>query len=402
MRICLTGVTGLLGSNFLAECIKRNLDSLDNLELIILGRMRGQVPLKKRIMQTILGRDGLAYLQVSDSQKGFLELFLERQVVYLDYTLEDERCGVSAESLRLLRQKHVDFFFHIASLTDFRSSTNVQIALNQVNCIGTRNILQLLDDMSVGEFVYVGSAYSCGLAQGIILPNHVNFSAKFRNPYEKTKLMAEEYVREYCATKKLRLRVFRPSTICGRLMEEPFGSVTKFDVFYSWVAWFMRLKMKAGIHLDKIYETPLDLPVRIACREDAGLNIVPADFAAKAMYKITIGRASCDSCYLVNDAETPHRDYVSWMIEFLNIKGTTFVNKVPEDARNDYELFYYKTIGQIFTPYVISEPMLFDTSNISSELSRDGLLCPRIDKTNFFKLLSFAKEASFGLKSSCK
>jgi nucleoside-diphosphate-sugar epimerase len=61
MRVALTGATGFLGRNLLFEIVKRHLGALDRLEVLVLGRSRGEVPLGQRIRAIVLG-DGLDYL----------------------------------------------------------------------------------------------------------------------------------------------------------------------------------------------------------------------------------------------------------------------------------------------------------------------------------------------------
>jgi nucleoside-diphosphate-sugar epimerase len=283
-------------------------------------------------------------------------------------------------------------------MTDFRSSPTVTSALHKTNYHGTENVLFLIKELKLKEFIYIGTCYSRGHTAGVLPPDFVDLSVNFRNSYEKSKLEAECLVRKFCKDHQQRLRVFRPSTICGRLIEAPFGAVTKFDVFYSWVAWCLRMKLKMSrMPVKDIYQKSFSLPFRIACREDSGLNIVPADYAAKVIFQVCDQQDPGESYYLVNNEETLHRDYVKWMLEVANVSGTTFVRDVPGDL-NDFEVLYYKTIGLIFTPYVSADPMLFDIENLKPVLVRAGLACPVVDKKNFMKLMVYAKISDFGLK----
>jgi len=245
------------------------------------------------------------------------------------------------------------------------------------------------------EYIHIGTAYACGYRGGRLSADVSDLSVQFRNPYEESKLRAEIMVREFCAKEKIRLRVFRPSTICGRVIESPHGAVTKFDVFYSWVAWMLRMKKKAGINGD-LYVRPFDIPLRIACRSDSGLNIVPADYSAKVVYQVFIQKDPGESYYLVSNEETAHRDYVSWMLKLVNARGTSFVDQ-PPDEKNNAEAFYYKTVGQIFTPYVTSDPMLFDASSLTTVLARSGLACPQMTQERFLTLMAYARSSDFGL-----
>jgi hypothetical protein len=370
------------------------------LNVCIFGRQKKERAIESRVHDIILNEEGLAYLGVASNPDSIKQLkqFLKTNVRYVDYDLDTIGLGISSESITQLRQSQFDYFFHIASMTDFRMSSTVSRALHKTNYHGTENILFLLKELQVKEFIYIGTCYSRGSAVGVLPPDFVDLSVNFRNPYEKSKLEAECMVRKFCKNHQQRLRVFRPSTICGRLIESPSGAVTKFDVFYSWVAWCLRMKLKMSRMSSKdIYRESFSLPFRIACREDSGLNIVPADYAAKVICQVCVQQDPGESYYLVNNQETMHRDYVRWMLEVANVSGTTFVRDVPGNL-NDLEALYYKTIGLIFTPYVSAAPMLFDTENLKSVLVRSGLSCPTINKANFMKLMMYAKTSDFGLK----
>jgi hypothetical protein len=69
---------------------------------------------------------------------------------------------------------------------------------------------------------------------------------------------------------------------------------------------------------------------------------------------------------------------------------------VPE-KKNEYEALYYATVGQIYTPYIVTEPVTFDTSSVADTLTAASLQCPRVDRQNFNVLMQYAKERSFGL-----
>lgn len=390
MRIAMTGATGLLGSNFLLEWIKNYLGRLNELEILVLGRQKKEQGLESRIHKLVAGEEGRAYLQAPARVKE-IELFLKERVKYINYDLGLPGLGISSEGQKTLRQAPIDFFFHIASITDFRNTAGVDKTLERVIVGGTRDLLSVVDTCDVKEFVYVGTAYSCGYKGGVLAPDVIDFNVKFRNSYERRKLETEVMVREHCRKKGLRLRVFRPSTICGRLIEEPIGAVTKFDVFYAWVAWFLRLKIKSGIPSGKLYETPLEVNLRTACRADSGLNIVPADYAAKVMYQVCIQNRPGNSYYLVHATEIPHYIYMKWMLDYIKIAGVSYVDNIPKDL-NEIEKLYYKTVGGVFTGYISSAPMLFDVGNISFFEHRLS-----IDKNKFETLLSYARRRAFGL-----
>jgi len=392
LRIAITGATGLLGRNLLFEVIKQNINSLDDVEILILGRSKSNMTINERIRK-ILIQDGIFY--ISGLGKDRLEDFIKTGIKCLEIDLDDEKLDLSKVDLLKLKMEPIDIFYHIAALTDFRSSPQVVKSLENTNIGGTKRMLDLIVVLDVKEFCYVGTAYACGHKTGIIPADYYDLNNGFRNAYEKTKLEAELFVRDFSKRSKIRCRYFRPSTICGRLIEQPLGVINKFDVFYAWTAFFLYHKLKRTGSMD--YESTFNVKIRLQYNLNSGLNIVPADYAAKVMYYACRRNDPEDSYYLVNNSEIPHDLYIKIMLETINIRGAEHVANVPADL-NSVEKLYYKTVGQVFTPYITSGPMMFDNSNLKRVLDKTNIECPVVDEGTFKILMDYAKKYNFGLR----
>jgi len=396
MRILITGATGLLGSNTLLEWIKNYLLNLDDLEIIVLGRSKKEQSLESRIKDIVLGTEGVSYLGSSINFKE-IEVFLKRNVKYVKYDLRFPGLGISDDYKKALRRFPIDFFIHEGASTDLRLGASISEISQIINVSGTQKILELINQLLVKEFVYVGTAYSCGDVSGDVDPDFINRTDEFRNSYERTKLEAELLVREYAEKKGLKYRIFRPSVICGRLMESPFGAINKFDVIYGWGAFFLKLKLKTlKMSFESGLKTNYQMDVRICFRKEGGLNIVPADYAAKLMFQVCVQNLPGKNFYLVNPIETPHDRYLLGMIKAFNINGVRWVSNIPND-QNRIEEFYYKTVGRIFTPYINATPNRFNDKNLRVMTKRQGLICPEISDINLKKLISYALTKRFGL-----
>ncbi|MCP4521319.1 MAG: NAD-dependent epimerase/dehydratase family protein [Cytophagales bacterium] len=393
----LTGVTGLVGRNVFFEIIKDNINKLDEIELIVLGRGSANVSLKERV-KNIFCEEGIDYLAIDKEEVPKIDLFLDSQVDYINIDLSASET-ISQEEYSRLLSKQINNFFHIAASTDFRMNPSVIEYLNEQNVYGTEKILKLCTHLNISTFNYISSAYACGCTYGNISPDHSNINQGFRNHYEKTKLQGELLVKEYEKNTGVKCRIFRPSTISGNLLENKKGTIYKFDVFYAAASYFLRLKMK--IHsdvkdLNLIYEKETKLNLRVLVNLNAGLNIVPADFVSKILYQVCKQDIDGDYFHLVNNQETKHHFYLNEILKMLNITGCTFVDTLPQDLSPDEE-FYYKTIGKILTPYIHQEEMNFDVSNLQSLYQDQKINCPEIDKKNFEILLNFAKSKNFGV-----
>jgi nucleoside-diphosphate-sugar epimerase len=388
----ITGATGLLGSNLLWELLKNHQDDFDSVRVVVLGRSDETGSLRRRI-ERAFANDGVHYVFGGNAKNG-ARAALER-IVCIDADLRAASLGIDARSLASLRHTGIDHFVHVAALTDFRDSTEVRANLSEINHLGTHRVTELIDDLGgVGEVVFVGSAYSAGLVDGLITPTFEQPADSFRNPYERTKLLAEQWMREFCERRAIPIRVFRPTTIAGRVIEPPIGFVTKFDVFYSWCAFFLRLRCRLnprGYNWDE----PLEIPIRIACASDAGLNIVAADFAAKVMWHAVSGKSEHHTMHIASYAELPHREYVALMFDKLNITGWEFVDTIPM-RKNQFERLYYRSVGGIFTPYVVQRPMCFDVVALADVCRRAGIAPCNIGLPEFERMIDFARDRYFG------
>jgi nucleoside-diphosphate-sugar epimerase len=396
LRVAITGATGLLGRNLVFEIVKQRWPHLDQLEIFVLGRADGSTSLQSR-MEEILRTDGADYLEVRQAAREGFAASVSRIFKYVDF-----RCGagpleIAPAELTELQSRPIDWFFHIAGHIDLRASPAAVTKLRCINVGGTRKVLDLVSRLRIGQFCYVGTAYACGSAAGTIQPDSVYPSERFRNPYERSKLDAEILVRQFARRTGVCCRYFRPSTICGRLLEPPWGAISKFDVFYAWAAFFLRCKLaKAATHAGR---DGCDLEARVAYRQDGGLNIVPVDYAAKMMYQICEQNHPGESYHLVNDKITPHNFYIPQMLRAVGVAGVSQADRIPED-KNSLERLYYKSVGSVYTPYITCDAMHFDVSNLETVTRQAGLQCPAIDEAAFEKLMDYAMKYNFGRAAS--
>ena len=60
-RYLITGATGILGTNLICEIIKQNINSLENIEIHIIGRNKNSISLEKRLKLS-LKKNGQYYI----------------------------------------------------------------------------------------------------------------------------------------------------------------------------------------------------------------------------------------------------------------------------------------------------------------------------------------------------
>ena len=388
IRYLITGATGILGTNFICEIIKQNINSLENVEIHIIGRNKNSISLENRLKLS-LEKNGQYYIFGKEVSDSILSKILKR-FHFINHELSNEK--FNKDVLKKLSKINFHHFFHIAALTDLRNNEKSAKNLNLINVIGTQNILKSLKDVDINQFHFVSSAYVCGNNFGDILDDYITDKPSFRNHYEKSKLKSETIFTNYCKTNNKSFKVYRPSIISGRTIEKPLGFTNKFDVFYSWANFWFKLRLTSGLG-DNDFTKPLSVPVRICLNSNSGLNIISCDLAAKMIYQISESDTAQSYFNIVNDENLNHIDHVTYMLKKLNIIDYSFTESIPQSFKNNYEALYYKIIGDVFTPYmsqdVISFKKLYE-SNLKS-----GSKNQTLDLNDFKMLIDFAVKSKF-------
>ena len=90
----------------------------------------------------------------------------------------------------------VDFILHHGALPSVARSVSDPILSNEVNVIGTLNLLVAARDAGVKRFVYAASSSAYGDTP--VLPKQENMTPRPLSPYAVNKLMGEYYCRVFC------------------------------------------------------------------------------------------------------------------------------------------------------------------------------------------------------------
>jgi hypothetical protein len=396
MQYVIDGTTGLLGRNLLFEILKQNLNCLDDIEIIILGKGTNGTSLESRMNEIIL-EDGFDYLNLDKNSDYFSQI--KDIIIYIDFDLTKNDLGISKDSLKILKNEKIDIFYHNAALLNFGDSVELTKKLQLINFESNKVLLELVSHIEVKEFIYVSTAYSAGSTLQEINPDYINRTGKFRNPYEISKLETELYLLDFAKRNHMNYKIYRPTTISGRLIEGVIGSINKYDVFYEWARWILKYKIKMLKNTNDPYNQPLELKFRITKHLDSGMNIIPADYAAKLLYYSSIDGLNYTNFHLVNDKDIQTDLAAKIILDNLNIQGYSFVEKEPED-KNAFEQFYYRTVGKVFTPY-ISDPFLsYNNDNLQGIMKEYNLKCPEMNEVNFQKLMDYAKKHNFGIENN--
>jgi len=393
-NLIITGVTGLLGRNLWFEILKQNQHRLSELQIFLTGRHKHGKTLTQRVLE-IYDTEGADYVAVSEEKNQEIRQYIQTKIQFIEFDLLSEDIIPNSGDLQKIQKVSIDHFFHLAALPDLKSDERTAKRTFETNVNGTKNILRLLEKLNLKEFDFVGTAYAAGKATGHILPTYGDVNGAFRNPYEKSKLLAENLVREFAKTSSIRCRYFRPSIVCGRLLENPIGCTSKFDVFYALFSFLWMAKLYHLQSTEKIQTETVSIGLRAIFDTQSGQNIVPVDYVVKMMYQICTTNHPEDSFHLVNPKNMSFAEFLEGASEIMKVTGVEAVSQQPDNL-NTIEKMYYQR-ADMFHDYLLSEPFQFDTSNLKEITQETGLNCPEINKENAKKLIQYAVEQNFGM-----
>ncbi|MCT7626120.1 NAD-dependent epimerase/dehydratase family protein [Aliarcobacter butzleri] len=115
------------------------------------------------------------------------------------------------EELKLKLNYNFDFCVHCASFNEFFLENYPKKAL-EINTLGTRNLLEVLNLKDFKNFIYFSTFHVYGLNSGFIDEMTV---ANPKNDYASTHLFAEYYVKQFGYTHNLRYTILRLTNSYG-------------------------------------------------------------------------------------------------------------------------------------------------------------------------------------------
>jgi nucleoside-diphosphate-sugar epimerase len=378
-HVLLTGATGILGSHILYELLRSYLYGGEKGKITLIVRSKGQESARLRVRKILQ----------NPYKPQALNIFTTDHLLQFIEIIDAELHELNESHLAGLDKKGGLYIIHSAAYTNLSVNDNVYDDLYHHNYKGTMHLLQWASGVA-RKFIFIGSAYSTGHREGII-PDHYKqltpdgkragpASLPWRNPYEKLKAETGYAIIRYCSAHDIKWQILRPTTICGRIMDAPLYYSPKYNVFYLFGRFF--LKMAKPGNRNEV--------VRIVANPDSVLNVVPVDYIAKAITRV-FGNDEIKELNLAYSNSLPVDYIVSYMIGHAGLKSK-IVDKIPEDL-SILEKMYYKIVGPQFTEYIHTPWHKFDTA-VLRQVMED---IPEVNMQKAFpKLYGYAVEQEFG------
>lgn len=362
-HLFMTGASGLLGGQVLARLLDRGQ------RVAVLVRPTAKASGRERI-ESILSRE--------EEEMGRL---VPRPLV-IEGDLTAHACGLGGFDIDWLRRNCGAVLHNAASLEFVGADRDGEPW--RTNVTGTRNLLGLVERVSLHEFHHVSTAYVCGLTPGPVTETPSSGSHGFRNDYEASKHDAEWLVRS--AAFLDRPTFYRPAVIVGH-------SQTGATATYHGMMAMLQLMTVIVRSLPADDTGFRKVSLRLAMTGDEQRNMVPVDWVAEAVARLLgIPAARGRTIHLAPRVPITVRQIIDSTSSYLNSGGLEFCGPQKPDDLNDVESFAYGGKG-LYEAYEQTDPV-FETASIQELLA--DLPCPVIDEPMIHRFLAFGDADRWG------
>ena len=264
----------------------------------------------------------------------------------------------------------------------------------RTNVEGTKNILALARVLGAKEFCYVSTVFVAADAR-VFLETELRNGQRPRNPYEQSKIEAEELVRK-SGMKFTNLRI---PIVIG---DSKTGKISGFSGYYGFFAPFIRLRQDLLKRRGKEADGTILLPLHIPCTEIGPLQIVCIDWIVKMMADLVEIPSQGNTYHLVHQ-DPPHvKEVIEWSLAHLGFSGMQIGEQTPQESQDRLWRSIQKGllagIG-VFWPYTSLPEQRFGNEVLLSTLARTRRIYvppPKITSELLGKLLDYAIAKDFG------
>ncbi|MBX7187299.1 MAG: SDR family oxidoreductase [Vicinamibacteria bacterium] len=261
-HILLTGATGFLGRFLLRDLL------LAGYPLVVLSRRKGPLSGEERVHRLLQDWRALGHALP--------------EPVILEGAVDDPQLGETARFRGAWPE--IDRVVHAAASVSFAGDAVTNEPF-RTNVAGTRNVLNWSRDNGVKAFHYVSSAYIAGTREGMVLETELDVGQAFRNPYERSKLEAEQLVHQF---QDLETTIYRPSIIVGDHTSEMAPGVRGL---------VLAARVIRGLHAQGRLPNLDELLRFVGAHEHAGKNLVPVDWVSSVIVDRVGTRESAAKTY---------------------------------------------------------------------------------------------------------
>ena len=369
--LLVTGSTGLLGTYLIRDLL------LDGRSLAVVVRGSRKQSAAARVEAIVVHWEEI------------LGKRLPRPVV-LEGDLTLPLCGLTSDDRSWIRDHCDELLNNAASLT-FRSADR-EAEPWRTNVGGTSQVLGLARETGLTHFHHVSTAYVCGLRTGVVREDDLNIGQDFGNDYERSKVEAEQLVRDAARPGGGFLdtaTIYRPSIIVG---DSSTGWTSTYHGLYAGLRLGHTLLTKV-VKGSTSGSALLGL-IGVSLRDTK--NFVPVDWVSAVIAHAVQSPAARGTTYHLTHPEPLSMDMVGRLIQ--EAVETFSRDASPDDPDLCDESWFAENLStqlDVYRSYFRNDPT-FDrsqTSNIAGHIP-----CPPLDMPTLMKMAKFAIDHDFGRK----
>jgi thioester reductase-like protein len=307
----------------------------------------------------------------------------DARVSVIEADLGAPACGVDATGWRSLRAA-VETVIHCAGDTAFTPDRLEPYEAAHVG--GPRRLLEGLAPGRLRRWVHVSTAYVCGRREGVILESEGDQGQTFHNVYERVKLASESALRAAGARTGVDVRIARPGIVVGAAPVTGGGAPS--NLFFDFVRMTATLAALAAGR---------PVPLRIEAAAEAPFNVVPVDYVAAALVRLSDTRSLAEALAGPPDAgsgtlhlvahEAPTQAVVlATITERLGVRGLSLVDRLDHPTPLERRV---ARMLQGYRPYLVQR-LVFDDANARRALPADILRRATVSRTTLHALIDLA------------
>ena len=342
-KVLITGITGLVGSAFAVNVLKRD----ENLRFLAITRSKDDSPAHERVKEAII--DQCEFDGTPEIAEGLL-----KRIDVLEGDVSDPVHLAMSKKL-----DGIDTIFHCAA--DVNLGTDAEGKTFHVNYNGTKVLLEIAKELKVKSFHYVSTAYVAGKTKGKVMEDDQP-ATDWHNSYEHSKFESEKLVR----SSGVPFTIYRPSIIVGRHTD---GKIRKPLAFYFILEFLAVIKERqcAKRHVEP--SDWLDMPLRMNSQITETIFFVPIDYVTEVTTELFFMPAVNKTYHITGNSPVASHAINNAICQTLKVKNVKLVDHMPDP--NMDEKLLHRFLGE-FLPYFGSQAV-FDVSNVIEVFGKESV-----------------------------